>query len=490
MRVAIVHYHFKPGGVTRVVENVAAALNDRAIELACISGEPIENDRLPPITVCEGLAYCNDLNAAPKDLGSRLLGAAKRAFGGHLPDIWHFHNHSLGKNAMMGKALRTISETGAPILLQIHDFAEDGRPENYETLWAPYGSDKTAFSEDIYPLASHIHYAALNGRDLGFLKMAGVPDDQLHRLGNPVAVPNAEPDEERSSDVKATLGADELILYPTRAIRRKNIGEMLLWASIANEGTVYASTMAPANPSARSVYEAWVQLAKALNLPARFEVGMSLAVPFPELISQSDAIITTSVGEGFGLAFLEPALFRKPLCGRDLPDITADFSEKRIVLNNLYERIDIPKDLTDLETLRSKLRGSLEAFYTSYRKDLPADAVEKAFSEIVADGFVEFGSLDEALQTQILKKVSASEQAATAIRRENKLMQSAPQAVDHNAERIASEYSLENYGEALADIYKGLTTAGVTRKPAIDSLNHEALLDCFLDPRRFRFLRS
>ena len=41
--------------------------------------------------------------------------------------------------------------------------------------------------------------------------------------------------------------ADHLFLYPVRAVRRKNLGELALWASIAPKGHFFASSLGPTN---------------------------------------------------------------------------------------------------------------------------------------------------------------------------------------------------------------------------------------------------
>ena len=44
-------------------------------------------------------------------------------------------------------------------------------------------------------------------------------------------------------------------------------------------------------------------------------------------MASAHRLVTTSVAEGFGLAFLEPWLFGKGLLGRNLPEITVDFAK-------------------------------------------------------------------------------------------------------------------------------------------------------------------
>lgn len=48
--------------------------------------------------------------------------------------LLHWHNHSLGKNTAAPGVIRSLAHEGWRILLQVHDFAEDNRPENYGWL--------------------------------------------------------------------------------------------------------------------------------------------------------------------------------------------------------------------------------------------------------------------------------------------------------------------------------------------------------------------
>ena len=48
--------------------------------------------------------------------------------------ILHFHNHSLGKNMSWPGAIEVLAGRGYRLLLQIHDFAEDFRPTNYQRM--------------------------------------------------------------------------------------------------------------------------------------------------------------------------------------------------------------------------------------------------------------------------------------------------------------------------------------------------------------------
>ena len=95
------------------------------------------------------------------------------------PDLWHIHNHSLGKNPSLTEAVALLAQSGERILLHPHDFAEDGRPGNYLSLSEVY--------QRAYPTGPNIHYAALNQRDRSFLAhMLEDSPSPVHLLANAV----------------------------------------------------------------------------------------------------------------------------------------------------------------------------------------------------------------------------------------------------------------------------------------------------------------
>ena len=69
----------------------------------------------------------------------------------------------------------------------------------------------------------------------------------------------------------------------------------------------------------------------------------------------------------------------KALIGRDLPEITRDFTESGLDLDHMYATLPIPLDLLPSQArLRQSIEKALEAAYTAYGKPLPKDAVESA----------------------------------------------------------------------------------------------------------------
>ena len=483
LRVAIIHYHLHPGGVTRIIENSVAALSEKGIQTTVLTGAlPHEAyTRLPNTQLVKELAYGTAGDLSDEDLVERLLEAAKKGLGAE-PDIWHFHNHSLGKNAVIPRLVQVMARRGLRLLLHIHDFAEDGRPANYQFLVQHIGGGNTKkLGERLYPAAEHVHYAVLNGRDLRFLTESGLPKGRLHYLPNPVQMDL--PDE-------SVLGAisQRMFIYPTRGIRRKNIGEFILWSALAGEGDNFAVTRAPRNPIFKPVYKRWIEFAKSLRLPVEFDVAGKGRVTFNDLIRRAFAFVTTSVAEGFGLGFLEPWFVGKPLVGRKLPEITSDFEDNGINLGGMYDFLGVPVDWVGREALRSRITSELDKYLIQYGRNTKPEYAERALSSMVINDRVDFGRLDEEFQEVVIRKVSGSSSARREIG--PALLESgffSQSVVESNQEIVRCAFSLDNYGDRLERIYQDIMSSSTGD---VSGISAEALLERFLAPERFCLLRT
>ena len=108
MTIALVHYHLRRGGVTRVLEAQSKALQAAGVEHVIFSGTPNEGGAELPVVVVPELEYCSD--SCP-DLLDPLREAATAALG-TAPDLWHVHNPTLGKNAAFPALLSARATAG------------------------------------------------------------------------------------------------------------------------------------------------------------------------------------------------------------------------------------------------------------------------------------------------------------------------------------------------------------------------------------------
>jgi hypothetical protein len=489
-RIAIVHYHLRGGGVTRVIQHAVDALRSRDIETVVISGEKPHHSESFNVCVNERLAYNQTI--PENEVGTlfkEITDSCTKLLGGK-PDLWHIHNHNLGKNQTLPLLTHYIAKQQYPLLLQIHDFPEDGRPGNYhyllDSLRNPT-SVHTNLGKPLYPVGNHIFYSVLNRRDYNFFSEAGLPDSHLHLLPNAIDVPSITGEEPKSKALDHKY--KKLILYPTRAIRRKNIGEFLLHAILSEADNLFAVTLAPKNPKAKPRYKRWVDFSQTLNLPVVFEAGKKSHWSYSQLLHLSDLIMTTSVAEGFGLAFLEPWLAGNKLYGRNLPDITIDFTKQDIHLSHLYDRLNVPVDWINKKVLRQKINEGLRYAFQRYGRSMSEKHGQQAFNSIVnKNDKVDFGRLDEPLQEQILLKIyhdpSLKNEFSEYIVNTDSITDG---TVNHNKRIIEENYNLKQYGDLLLSVYDNLLNQYPDK---IEYLNAEKLLDQFLNPERFNLLRT
>jgi hypothetical protein len=483
MRIAIVHYHLQFGGVTRIVCHQQNALSARGLATVVLTGKPPVFNFPGAFRVVPGLQYEGDRPAiTPAELALQMRAAAREALGG-APDVWHVHNHSLGKSLVLPAALIDLADAGERMLFQIHDFAEDGRPGNYRVMLARMADGETrTLSRLLYPQADHLHYAVLNQRDSRYLQGAGLACHHLHLLPNPV-------DLGQVADKKpmAAPAATPLWLYPTRAIRRKNLGEFLLWSILAPTGTRFATTSGPENPAEWGRYARWKEIATELRLPVAFEMAGCPGCSFIDLLRQASGVVTTSVAEGFGMAFLEPWLVGTPVCGRNLPEITAGFQQEGIVLPWSYDRLEIPLAWIGRDRLIAAARDGLQSNLAAYGRSPATGDLTRVLATWIHDDRVDFGRLDEPLQEAILHRLAqdfeqgAGISPATLPDPDNLLT-----VVEDNQSRLQSHHNLFQYGAAVEEVYRQVTASAIT---PLGSLDGEVLLDRFLAPERLSLLR-
>jgi hypothetical protein len=483
--VAIVHYHLNRGGVTRVIHTAAACLKAAGIPHVILSGGPDERDPDLPVQVVEGLRYGTEPGGPSGLQLVQAMRAAAASVLGPGPLVWHFHNHSLGRNAALADAVAILAEAGDAMVLQFHDFAEDGRPRNYPVI---------ADTETLYPHSPRIRLAFLNSRDRQHFLAAGLPAARAVLLPTAITPPAAvKPLESRPGH--------PLVLYPVRGIRRKNLGELFLLAALSPEGTRFALTLAPENPRWQNYYDEWTAFAQDSGLPVQLAVvGRLSPVPkaarsYASWFRHATHCITTSVAEGFGLGFLEPVMIGKPLLGRNLPNVTNDFSEAGIVPGRLYDRLLVPVAWVGMETLRQRLVRSLRATLETYGEAMSNEHVERSFAAMLHRDHLDFGNLPEDLQRQVIHRILAGgegDEVLVESRAEHQplrlwLRQTLAETAPTARPRDLAAYSLEAYTARLAGIYAGLVQA---KPEAPDYVPKHKVLARFLKPGSFHFLLS
>ena len=476
MQLAILHYHLNSGGVAKVVQNhlLALAESDRdslqrvwLLHGGRAKGWPQAelSEKLPFPCECvtvEGLDYDGAASTASLALADSIAGELNSI--GCTPDdtLLHWHNHSLGKNVSAPLAVAHLATAGYCTLLQIHDFAEDFRPDNYRRLTqALADGDAARLPEILYPQAEQIHYAALNRRDHEILSEAGVAGQRLHLLPNPVAAPPVAEDETAARrSLVDNLGlptGQRLLTYPVRGIRRKNLGELLLWSALT-ERTWFFVTLAPQNPVELAPFEWWRTFALEQHLPCRLGSPSTHPVSYGEVLAASDALVTTSIAEGFGMVFLETWLAGKELLGRDLPEITCDFTAAGLDLSQLYTELAIPTSWIDRRKFVDQVGALVQETYRSFGvASVEPGELEKQLTGFLEKPSIDFARLPFKVQIDVILRVAGSkrdrEQVLTWNPRLQPELKGGETRIAEGAAIVGQHYSLANLGQQLAAVY-------------------------------------
>ena len=458
------HFHLKLGGVTTVIRQQINCLKEWA-QVLVITGEaasadfPVETVHIP------GIAYDRIVKAHGDPIKTaRSIQKAIHSKWSQGCDIIHVHNPLLAKNKSYLKILKTLQTMGFRLFLQIHDFAEDGRPDLYYT--------------ETYP--QKCCCGVINSRDYQIMLKAGADKAALFKLFNMVNTINAR---------ASTLSIPKHVLYPVRAIRRKNIGEAILLSLFWTENTQLAVTQPPNSPADQDAYAGWKRFAAEHGLNVAFEMG--LQHDFAALMHTADFILTTSITEGFGFCFLEPWVAGKYLMGRLLPEVCHDFKLSGVKLDHLYEKLAIPVEWISESTLFEKWSQAIHAAAARFNYQLSIDDLKISFDQIIADHIVDFGLLDETFQKSIITRILTNPSAAKILLELNPFLadqssfQNAQKLILDNRNAIQKAYSRKAYIKLLKQTYQAVATC----EPNRFQVNKETLLTSFLTPKNTSLLK-
>jgi glycosyltransferase involved in cell wall biosynthesis len=464
LKIAFIHYHLKTGGVTTVLRQQVQSILDTC-EVLVLSGEPPETPFLCDVVHIPGLGYDNSGRnlTKSKEVAAAILKAIHSKWKDGC-DLVHVHNPLLKKNANFLKILNELKGRGIKLFLQIHDFAEDGRPLSY-------------FADEEY--IENCHYGVINSRDYNILLKTGLKEEGLHKIFNTITPFHFDFED-------AIL--KNYILYPIRAIRRKNIGEAILLSLFFKKNAPLVITLPPNSPADMNSYEDWKTFVTKNKLNVVFEAG--LTHEFSDLVLSSDFLITTSITEGFGFSFLEPWIAKKNLWGRKLPDICQDFEQNSIRLDHLYSRLDVPLDWIDHDMLFYTWRSGIKRASEMFGVAIGDISIKTAYEKATANDVIDFGLLNEPFQKQIISTVLSSNASRNKLIRLNSFLSNPgsvlnkDELIQHNMEAVFFIYNKAKYREKLIDIYKKVVRDNVRHK-----IDKKLLVSEFLALDNFSLLK-
>ena len=463
MKIAFLHYHLKTGGVTTCLKQQVDALKNDC-DLFVITGEkpegafPVDTFHIPE------LAYStlSPKPINPQDIADTVIKAIQTRFNGPA-DILHVHNPLLAKNISFLKILKAIQKRGVALFLQIHDFAEDGRPLSY-------------FAEE-YP--ADCHYSVVNSRDYRILLKAGLKKKGLHQLFNSVNLPDGQP---ASSDG----GSD--VVYPIRGIRRKNIGEAILLSLFFENDETLVITLPPNSPADMQSYKDWKAFSADQHLGVEFDAGLNR--PFDAIVRSARYLLTTSITEGFGFSFLEPWLFEKSVWGRKLADICCDFEANGVRLDHMYTKLNVPLNWVGSQGFFDLWKHTIENTCKLFDIQIDKDRIQSAYNFITADGKIDFGLLSEDYQKQVILRLLSNPAHLQDLLKLNPFLlkigkiRNEKDIVKTNRSAVIRNYNMSSYRQKLLTAYAAVNTDCVRQR-----IDKKILLAEFLNLTKFSLLK-
>ncbi len=473
MKVAYIHYHLKPGGVTTVLKQQIEAISDRC-DVLVLAGSPPESDFPCDVIHIPDLGYdiFNQNPSPPEHVADAVMESIYSKWCDGC-DILHIHNPTLKKNKNFLKIINVLQRKGIKLFLQIHDFAEDGRPLSY-------------FADQDY--IQDCHYGVINSRDYDILLKAGLKKEGVHKIFNTVQPFLSGRRLKAKTDASTDNAFKHYVLYPIRAIRRKNIGEAVLVSLFFKNNTPLLITLPPNSPVDMKSYEGWKRFVDQNNLSVVFEAG--LTYEYADLVLSADFLITTSIGEGFGFSFLEPWVSRKMLWGRKLPDICRDFEKNGIRLDHLYTKLHVPLDWIGKQRFADTWNGCIQHVLDAFGVPIDEISVRNAYNHINACETIDYGLLNESFQKKIISVLLSDTANRKQMLRLNPFLLSPgdisnkDKLIHDNMEAILYNYSLLEYHKTMMSIYTKVIQKNVRQK-----INKPKLLAEFLRPNNFSLLK-
>jgi hypothetical protein len=415
-----IHYHFRTGGVSTVVQRYAEVYSECAeSKMSYLFASPQGALYTPSFISMISEKKCDysdvislsQFTSIKNDLKTKLITFLNEHQGKTIAVI--AHNLTLGKNCALTAAFYEIAmENGSDTIRffsVIHDFAEESRKEQLDLIYKvkSLGIPINTFA---YGVNAPIHFITPNYEAFTLMKHCR---RKISLIYNPVNVSSNEPvnvfKEEiihqfkiRGIQVGAQSGKETpLIYYPSRIITRKNIAEAIVLSLIGLNGLLITGPSGGSNKDSLRDKQ-YAELAEKYCLPILSNAGKCIESYLidkkqivPTLYKCADLVVSTSIAEGFGYSLYEPWIFNKPLIAR----IPNGFSFPQwYKTSSLYNRFPVPVEWVDKEKVIKKYE---EFYYQCFREKMDMNI----WSEILFEKYVDFGALDEWNQIEIIKMV-------------------------------------------------------------------------------------
>ena len=442
------HYHLRPGGVRRVIELATPSLirefGGEVEEVVIATGEPPDKrweqlfrrnlDPTPVRLLVEpSFKYASEQSQSPLQITKRIRATLDDLFNNAMPKdtlIWA-HNLGVARNMLLSHELANFCAIrGLPLVSHHHDWWFDNRWRRWSEMRLCGFRTPEAAARAIFPASRSVRHLAINRADALRLekrlsKRAGwlpnlaergkaPPADKVRaarkwlrrQLPGSAGVLDGGVRRTRPAPARtpALPGQRPIWLLPCRMLRRKNVAEALLLTRWLRPEAWLVTTGGASSADERAYYGALEDNARRHGWPLRLGVlqGDETHKPIiPELLAASEAILLTSIQEGFGLPYLEAAAANRPLIARIIPNIAPDLDKFGFAFPQSYRELLIEPDLFDWKAEQKRQ----ERLYKKWRAALPRQAQRFAEKPALLAGAkvpVPFSRVTLAAQIEIL----------------------------------------------------------------------------------------
>jgi glycosyltransferase involved in cell wall biosynthesis len=426
LKLIVVHYHFRPGGIRRIIELGAPCLvkgaSEPVSEVILAGGELPDSDwqqtfqqALRPVParyfVQPEFGYLSEQSAPGLEIEHRIREAFERLLEQdcHRDCLVWAHNLGIARNLLLSRELEEVCRRKKiPLVSHHHDWWFDNRWLRWPEMRHFGIRTLKAAAEAVFPKNPLVVHAGINHADVTAMQR-GLPERAfwLPNLTERMLPPAPSQIRKAKRWLSEKLGEKNgpVWVVPCRLLRRKNLAEALLLARWLRPEAWLVSTGKISSLDEKSYAEKLIRAGRKRRWKMALCIleGEERAPSIPELLAASEAVLLTSVQEGFGLPFVEAAACERPLIARAIPNIAPDLDQFGFKFHQYYQEILIDPSLFDL----AAEKGRQARLFAQWRSSLPARArpwVERPalFQEIQNGRPVPFSRLTLTAQIEVL----------------------------------------------------------------------------------------
>ena len=361
----VIHYHWRPGGVCKVIELTLPSILRSAPEnfkkMTLLSGSPESEHPLidglggeVAILSVPAFDYFSEQSQDPDSIGLSIRDALRVVIPEQEADrtlIW-FHNPGLARNVILNQeVMRFCEKSGSSLILHHHDFWCSGRWARWQEM--ERCGRNTLEKAAAITLGSTDRSVQVSINLSDWKSLAGAIGDHVFHLPNPVVRP------QRVSSIRIRnlqkwvdqelQTSGPIWVCPTRFLRRKNLLEAILLTRWLRPDALFVTTSGNASvdelPYARMIKNA----AEKGGWNVRFGILDKPGAPrVDEILRVAEVALLTSVQEGFGMGFVEASASGTPLIARAMPDVMPDLEALGFQFPHLYPEVYIAPSLIDV----------------------------------------------------------------------------------------------------------------------------------------------